>query len=204
MTLYPPPQHARRENNFYKRQVDLAAGLLAGLRRAGLTLPAPLHDPCAGDAALLDGLGFVGSGSDLFPAAYPSDARLLLAPVDARDPKALARVLNDARALVSNPPFGRDALPIAESLVELVHAGSVEMAALLLPALWEAAGGPRRVALMRAMALRIVCCWRPIWIEGTAGGGKLNYAWHVWTREAPLFPHAIHVTREEAEAGGAP
>ena len=116
MTLYPPPQHARRENNFYKTQVDLAAGLLAGLRRAGLTLPAPLHDPCAGDAALLDGLGLVGS--DLFPAAYPSDARLLLAPVDARDPKALARVLNNARALVSNPPFGRDALPIAESLIE--------------------------------------------------------------------------------------
>ena len=115
-----------------------------------------------------------------------------------------ARVLNNARALVSNPPFGRDALPIAESLVELVHAGSVEMAALLAPALWEAASGPRRVTLMRAMALRIVCCWRPIWIEGTAGGGKLNYAWHVWTREAPLFSLAIQVTRSEAEARRAP
>ena len=57
MALYRPPQHARRENNFYKTQLELAAGLLAGLRRAGLTLPAPLHDPCAGDAALLDGLG---------------------------------------------------------------------------------------------------------------------------------------------------
>ena len=100
MTLHPPPQHARRENNFYKTQADLAAGLLTGLRRVGLALPAPLHDPCAGDAALLDGLGLVGS--DLFPAAYPSDARLLLAPVDARDRHALARVLNDARALVSN------------------------------------------------------------------------------------------------------
>jgi hypothetical protein len=77
------------------------------------------------------------------------------------------------------------------------------MAALLAPALWEAASGPRRVTLMRAMALRIVCCWRPIWIEGTAGGGKLN-AWHVWTREAPPFPHAIQVTREEAEAWRAP
>ena len=65
------------------------------------------------------------------------------------------------------------------------------MTALLLPALWEAAGGPRCVALMRAKAPRIVCCWRPIWIEGTAGGGKLNYAWHVWTRKAPVFPHAI-------------
>jgi hypothetical protein len=153
---------------------------------------------------LLDGLGLTGSGSDLFPGAYPSDPRLLPAPVDARDPKAVARVLNGARALVSNPPFGRDALPIAESMVELVRAGNIEMAALLLPALWETAGGPRRVALMRAMDLRIVCCWRPIWIEGTDGRGKLNYAWHVWTREAPLFPYAIQVTREEAEAWRAP
>ena len=122
---------------------------------------------------MLDGLGFVGSGSDLFPAAYPSDARLLLAAVDARDSKALARVLNDARALVSNPPFGRDALQIAKSMVELVHASRIEMAALL-SAPWEAASNPRRVALMRAMA------WRPTWIEGTAGRSKLNYAWH-WT-----------------------
>jgi hypothetical protein len=177
---------------------------MAGLRRAGLKFPTPIHDPCAGDGALLDGLGLPGSGSDLFPGAYPADSRLLPAPVDARDPKALARVLNGARALVSNPPFGRDALPIAECMVELVHAGSVEMAALLLPALWETAGGPRRVALMRAMNLRIVCCWRPVWIEGTHGGGKLNYAWHVWAREAPPFPRVLQVTREEAEAWRAP
>jgi hypothetical protein len=204
MTLYAPPRHDRRANDFYRTPFDLAFGLLAGLRRAGLKLPTPIHDPCAGDGALLDGLGLTGSGSDLFPDAYPSDSRLLTAPVDARDPKALARVLNGARALVSNPPFKRDALPIAESLVELVHAGSVEMAALLLPALWEAAGSPRRVALMREMDLRILCCWRPTWIEGTAGGGKLNYAWHVWTREPPPFPHAIQVTLEEAETWRAP
>jgi hypothetical protein len=72
-----------------------------------------------------------------------------------------------------------------------------------------AASGPRRVALMRAMDFRIVCCWRPVWVEGAAGGGKLNYAWHVWTREASSFPFAIQVTREKAAAvvcavGGTP
>ena len=171
--------------------MELAASLLAGLRRAGLTLPAPLHDPCAGDAALLDGLGLVGS--DLFPAAYPSDSRLLLAPVDARDRHALARVLGDARALVSNLPFERDALPIAEAWSSWSAPAMSRWPRA--PPLWEAAGGPRRVALMRAMDLRIVCCWRPVWIEGTAGGGKLNYAWDAWTREAPLFSLAIQVTR---------
>jgi hypothetical protein len=118
--LYAPPRYARRANDFYQTPADLAGGLLAGLRRAGLNLPTPVHDPSSGDATLLDGLGLTGSGSDLFPGAYPSDARLLPEPVDARDPKALARVLNGAGALVSNPPFGRDALPIAESVVELV------------------------------------------------------------------------------------
>jgi hypothetical protein len=204
MTIYTPRRHDRRANDFYPTPVSLAGGLLAGLWRAGLKLPMPIHDPCAGDGALLDGLGLTGSGSDLFPGAYPSDPRLLPAPVDARDPKAVARVLNGARAIVSNSPFKEDALPVAESMVELVRAGNVEMAALLFPAPWETAGSPRRVALMRAMDLRIVCCWRPIWIEGTKRPGKLSFAWHVWTREAPLFPHAIHVTRKEAEAWGAP
>jgi hypothetical protein len=134
MTLYAPLRHDRRANDFYRTPACLAAGLMAGLRRAGLKFPTPIHDPCAGDGALLDGLGLPGSGSDLFPGAYPSDSRLLPEPVDARDPNALAQVLNGARALVSNPPFGRDALPIAECMVELVHAGRVEMAALLLPA----------------------------------------------------------------------
>jgi hypothetical protein len=44
----------------------------------------------------------------------------------------------------------------------------------------------------------------PIWIEGTAGGCKLNYAWDVRTREAPLFSLAFQVTRSEAQARRAP
>ena len=100
MRLYPPPQHARHENNFYKARVDLAPGLLAGLRQAGLTLPAPLHDPCAGDGALLDGLGLVGFGSDfsqlhIHPITVPAGA-------DRRARRRRwRRVLCDARVLVS-------------------------------------------------------------------------------------------------------
>jgi hypothetical protein len=76
-SLYAPPRHDRRANDFYRTPADLAGGLLAGLWRAGLKLPTPIHDPCSGDAALLDGLGLTVSGSDLFPGAYPSDLRLL-------------------------------------------------------------------------------------------------------------------------------
>ena len=55
MTLYAPPPPHRRANGFYRTPVNLTVGLPAGLRRVGLMLPAPIHEPCAGDGALLDG-----------------------------------------------------------------------------------------------------------------------------------------------------
>jgi hypothetical protein len=197
--LYAPPLHARRPNDFYKTPRELAIGLRVGLRCAGMDLPTPIHDPCAGDGCLIDRLGLDGSGSDLFPGDYPSDRRLSTTPTDARDLPALTGALNGARAIVTNPPYDRDALPIVENAVELVFKGAVEMAAMLLPAPWEAAGTPRRVALMRAMNLRIVCGWRPVWIEGTNGGGKQNFAWYVWTRDTPPFPRLQVVTLPDVE-----
>jgi hypothetical protein len=178
VTLYPPPQHARRENNFYKRQVDLAAGLLAGLRRAGLTLPAPLHDPCAGDAALLDGLGFFGSGSDPFPAAHPSDARLLLAPVDARSEGAGAGPERRPRACLESafrtrPPNRQEhgrvgpCRPCRDGRAPPTRpVGGREHP--------EARGADAGDGSPHCLLLATT------WVEETAGRGKLNYAWHVW------------------------
>jgi hypothetical protein len=52
MTIYTPRRHDRRANDFYPTPADLADGLLAGLLRAGLKLPTPIHDPCASDWAV--------------------------------------------------------------------------------------------------------------------------------------------------------
>ncbi len=197
--LYGPPLHARRANDFYRTPPDLAHGLMAGLQRVGVAAPIKVHDPCAGDGSLLDALSCSGgrSGSDLFPGNYPRDPRLCPKPVDARDPDALRGVLDGADGLISNPPYDQHALPIAESVVQLVREGTVKLAALLLPALWETASTPRRTALMRSMTCRIVVCWRPVWIEGTKGGGKLNHAWHVWNSKPNGVPepHPRHAKR---------
>jgi hypothetical protein len=70
--------------------------------------------------------------------------------------------------------------------VQLVQDGHALMAAFLLPLPWEAAGSPARLALVQSplFAARIVCCWRPEWIAGTDGGGKMNFAWLVWINDS--------------------
>jgi hypothetical protein len=74
------------------------------------------------------------------------------------------------------------------------------LAAYLLPLPWEAAGNPSRLALMRAVRLRIVCCWRPEWIDGAGGGGKMNYAWLVWAPPGLCLPQTVYVSKEEIAA----
>jgi hypothetical protein len=192
--FYAPVEHARRAHDHYSTPPDLARALLLGLTEAGIDLPGPVYDPCAGDGALLDHLRPLPSfGSDLFPAEYRQDPRVLTAPVDASDPVALADAMGAARSLVTNPPYGRAAQAIVEAGARLAREGVVELAAFLLPLPWTAAGS--RVALMRAMRLQITCCWRPEWIEGTGGGGKMNFAWLVWTRERTRFPSLVTVSR---------
>ncbi len=183
--LYAPPRHARRARDFYSTPPELTAALRLGLPQLGLDLPVPAYDPCAGDGRLLQALGAPGFGSDLFPAAYPACPWIIDAPVDASDPDALAEALGASRAIVSNPPYGRDAARIVHACVKLLEADAIELAALLLPLPWEAAGSASRLALMRHALFRgrIVCCWRPEWIEDTGGGGKMNSAWLVWARQ---------------------
>jgi hypothetical protein len=94
------------------------------------------------------------------------------APVDARDHKALARVMNDDRTLVSNPTFGCDALPIAENLV---CARNVKMAALLPAVLWEAVSGPEA---------RGADCGR--WLSASSAAGAYLDRRNRWRLQAQL------------------
>lgn len=186
MTFYAPAAHEKRPHQHYPTPPDLAQALPRGLSLAGIKLPQPLYDPCHGEGALLDALGGFGFGSDLHPEAYRRRTRVWATPVDASDPEALESVLGVSRSIVTNPPYGRDAEPIVRASVKLVEAGRIELAAFLLPVPWEAAGG--RADLMNAVRIRIVCCWRPVWIAGTDGGGKMSFVWLVWAR----LPHVQH------------
>jgi hypothetical protein len=195
--LYAPPAHARRARDHYSTPADLARALLSGLRQAGLELPSPIYDPCAGEAALLRALNLPGFGSDLYPDEYRSSLWILEEPIDATDVLALSAALiggkTSPRSIVTNPPYGRTAVRIVEAALRLMDAGQVDLAAFLLPLPWEAAG--TRLELMRRLSLRIVCSWRPEWIEGTGGGGKMSSVWLVWTQNPPRFPLTVYEGR---------
>ena len=99
----------------------------------------------------------------------------------------------DCRSLVTNPPYGRKAEPIVRAGVKLVERETIELAAFLVPLPWESAA--RRSGLMRSMTLRIVPCWRSVWVPGTKGGGKMNYVWLVWTNTKATFPISIYLDK---------
>ncbi len=193
MTFYSPPAHKRHAHQHYPTPPDLAQALVDGLAQAGLDLPRPVYDPCCGAGALLDALGGRAIGSDLHPDDYPARLDCWATPVEAKDPDALARAKGSARALTSNPPYGRDAQPIVEAGVELVRRHAIELAAFLVPLPWEAAAG--RFDLLRSMRARIVPTWRSAWVPGTRGGGKMNYVWLVWTDALTFFPITIYLRK---------
>jgi hypothetical protein len=200
--LYAVRKHPRRPRDFYSTPPELTRALLAGLKKLGLALPTPVYDPCAGDGRLVEtlGLDMPAWGSDATPDAYPASPWLSDAPVDARDPDALRVVLGPSRSIVTNPPYGRDAAKVARACVTLVERGAIGLAALLLPLPWEAAGSPDRLMLVQhpLMRGRIVACWRPEWVEGTGGGGKMNSAWLVWTRQKITGNSTVYVSKTEA------
>jgi hypothetical protein len=197
--FYAPAVHARRGRDHYSTPHELTRALVSGLKEAGIDIPSPVYDPCAGNAMLLDslrGMGLEVRGSDLYPEEYSPREFLRREKADARDGLAIARRLGRCRSIVTNPPYGRIAQAIVKTGVDLVKTGDVEMAAFLLPLPWEAASNAERVHLLKKAAYRIVCCWRPEWIDGTGGGGKMNYVWLVWVRDHGfLRPQTIYVRR---------
>lgn len=198
--LYAPAKHRRRPRDAYSTPPELTRALVIGLRQAGLTLPTPVHDQCAGAGRLIDALNAHGvdcTGSDLYPGDYPPHRSISPRSFDATKLRDLADAIElcDARSLVTNPPYGRQANLCIQNACMCVAADMVGMAAFLLPLPWEAAASRQRVSNMRFCALRIVCCWRPEWIDGTGGGGKMNYVWLVWTHRPQRFPPTLPHTR---------
>ncbi len=196
----------RSPADFYPTPPDLTRGLIDGLAQAAIALPGPILEPCCGTGAMATVLaaesGLKVVGSDLYPEAYTEAAALYAttSPVDARDAGALLRVieLTGAAALVTNPPYGRDHHRIAEAFLHLLRGGSIRFAALLVPHQFDAA--ERRPHLFQdpLCALRIVLPWRPVWVAGTNGGGKISSAWWVWTTEPRprASPGTVWISRD--------
>ena len=79
-----------------------------------------------------------------------------------------------------NPPFpGSEAGDqFFARTIELVDSGWLTAAVLLQRA--DSGGTDKHAELFNRAVAEFTCCWRPIWIPGTRGGGRWWFSWFVW------------------------
>jgi hypothetical protein len=94
---------------------------------------------------------------------------------------------------VTSPSYNALDLFIARGL-QLLDRGDITALVLLLRCDGLTAGG-RAAALNRASA-QWTCCWRPVWLPGTKGGGRWSDVWMVWHagRVGPAAAHCLRRT----------
>src|SRR6185312_9047350 len=100
-------------------------------------------------------------------------------------------------AIVTNPPFNALDRFMRRGLV-LLDCGDASALVLLLrnDAL---TAGSRAWALNRASA-QFACCWRPIWLPGTRGGGRWSNAWMMWRADRAGPPVTRYLRRADIES----
>jgi hypothetical protein len=101
----------------------------------------------------------------------------------------VALSITGARAIVTNPPYGRAAHSrIIGSCLYLLRAGATDVLALMhMSAHLSTAGAHTTTTLESTFALRIDCAWRTVLFAGGANG-KQAHSWRVWTRQSGRAP----------------
>jgi len=97
-------------------------------------------------------------------------------------------------AIISNPPYGKDAVRSVEKALELMEA-ETGYVAFLMRHEWDAAKGRAHLIDHPAFIAKITLRFRPLWVtpkEGEkAGSPRFSYAWFVWDfAKAIKAPHA--------------
>jgi hypothetical protein len=187
---------ARRGDDSYPTPALNSAGLVLGLRKAGLRLPPVNLDPCGGSGMLARVAMRLEPGvsvqlADIKPQRQAADLYATLAPVDATILADLESVLRitKARAIVSNFPFGRGLFdPMIENALGLLRRGAIELVAVMQT---EARAlntdiGFAQTALEPLFFGTIVCAWRAyLWPKKLGDPNpKGGYVWHVYTPAA--------------------
>lgn len=185
------PQPARSGIDWWPTPRCLTAALLQCVLP---DLPGLLWEPAAGDGRLVDAMRLAGRSvlaSDVAPRAAG-----ILTHDFLRDPPPAAAI---GAVVVTNPPFNVLDHFIRRSLV-LLDAGAVSAIVLLLrsDALTSASRAP---ALNRAVR-EWLCCWRPVWLPGTRGGGRWSNVWVAWQADRSGPPVTLHVRRADLKHEG--
>lgn len=188
-------QHAPIAQQFYPTEPPLVHVLLPHLAKYRGDI---ILEPCCGDGAIAKILiadGHTVIASDLVDRGYGESGIDFFALRHTR-----------AKRIVSNTPYRDDRYGV-ECHAEMVrHAlrlvepacGSV---AMLLPHDFDAAEGRLDLLGGAPFAFKLTCMWRPVWIRGTAGGGRTCSAWYVWDHAYKGPAHSVYVRRPEI--GGA-
>jgi hypothetical protein len=140
-----------------------------------LLLLEPIWEFAAGDGALVDAL--IAAGRQVFASDVQRQRREFLKHDFLNDPRPPA-----TRGMlgITNPPFTGSDLgdPFIRRTLELLDTGHLSAAVLLQRA--DSGGADSRAHIFNRAAYEITCCWRPVWIPGTKGGGRWWSQWFIW------------------------
>lgn len=97
-------------------------------------------------------------------------------------------------AIISNPPYGKDAVRAVQKALDLMEAEKGYVAFLMRHE-WDAAKGRAPLIDHPAFMAKITLRFRPVWIEKKEGeeskSPRFSYAWFVWDwSKAAVAPHA--------------
>jgi hypothetical protein len=132
--------------------------------------PAPVWECAAGDgrvAYAMRAAGRVVLASDIEPRRPDIERRDFLHD----DPPQHGLIA------ITNPPFARLNRFLARGL-QLLDTG--KLTGLVLLVRWDALATAGRASAFNRAADILSCCWRPLWIEGSSGGGRWTNAWITW------------------------
>src|SRR4051794_27249997 len=187
------PQPARSGADWWPTPQCLTAALL---RCVLPRLAGPIWEPAAGDgrlAAAMHQAGRIVLASDLEPRA-PGIAELDF--LQDNPPLAAAGAI-----IVTNPPFNRLDAFIDRSLA-LLDAGAVSAVVLLLRS--DALTTSGRAAALNRAEREVLCCWRPVWLPDTRGGGRWSNGWITWRAGHTGPPVTLHLRRADLDPAGLP
>ncbi|ARB14342.1 hypothetical protein Ccr5_gp124c [Caulobacter phage Ccr5] len=88
-------------------------------------------------------------------------------------------------AIITNPPYGKDAERAARHALDLMEADQ-GLVAFLCRHEWDAARSRADLFDHPAFTAKVTLRHRPRWIAGTKGAPRFAYAWYVWDWSKPV------------------
>jgi hypothetical protein len=160
------PQPARNGDDFWPTPPCLITALI---RFVLPEIHGAIWEPCAGDGRLVDAMR--GAGRDVLATdLVPRGSGIGQLDFLHDDPPREAR----GRAIVTNGPF-RELDRFLTRGRQLLDLGVASALVLLLRN--DALTTDGRAEVLNGASIQWDCCWRPVWVPGTKGGGRWSCAW---------------------------